>query len=159
MTKNTTNTFNIPWIGHFLHFFHFGSVYFNTSFRNFMPKNNTFINHKVELIPIKNKISFFTSLQNFIKIVQTIIKGSSIDGKIVHEYLNNFFTKTMENSRHASLKCSRSIAHTKRHTSISISSIRETKSCFLLILCFHSDLRKPRITIKETKMSPFRQPI
>jgi hypothetical protein len=36
----------------------------------------------VALLPIKNKICFFTSLQNFIKIVQTIIKRSSIDGEI-----------------------------------------------------------------------------
>jgi uncharacterized DUF497 family protein len=41
--------------------------------------------------------------------VQTIIKRSSIDGKIVHENLHNFFTKPMKNSRHASLKSSRSI--------------------------------------------------
>src|SRR3954453_9182973 len=99
MTKITTNTFNIPWIAHFLNWFHFGSVYFNTSFRNFMPKNNSFINHKVALLPIQNNISFFTSLQNFMNVVQTIIKGSYMDGKIIHEYLNNFFTKTMENSR------------------------------------------------------------
>src|SRR3954466_3713098 len=113
MTKNTKNTFNIPWIGNFLNCFHFGSVYFNTSFRNFMPKNNSFINHKVALLPIRNKISFFTSLHNFIKIVQTIIKGSPIYGETIHEYLHNFFTKTMKNSRHASLKHSRSIAQTK----------------------------------------------
>src|SRR4051794_16066113 len=155
MTKNTTNTFNLPGTGHFLSCFHFGSVDFNTSFRNFMPKNNPFINHKVAFLRIKNKISFFTSLQNFIKIVQTIIKGSPIDGKIVHEYLHNFFTKTMKNSRHASLKGSRSIAQTKRHTSISISSIRASKSGFLLILRFNSNLRKPRITIKETKNESF----
>src|SRR3954468_24359986 len=134
MTKNTTHTFNIPRIGHFLSCFHFGSVYFNTSFRNFMPKNNPFINHKGTFLPIKNKISFFTSLQNFIKIVQTIIKGSPIDGKIVHEYLHNFFTKTMKDSRHASLKSSRSIAQTKRHTSISVSFVRTSKSGLLLIL-------------------------
>src|SRR3954469_1511705 len=96
MTKNTMNTFNIPGTGHFLNYLHFGSVDFNTSFRNFMPKNNPFINHKVSFLPIKNKISFFTSLQNFIKIVQTIIKGSPIDGEIIHEYLHNFFTKTMK---------------------------------------------------------------
>src|SRR3954470_4813457 len=158
MTKNTSNTFNIPGTGHFLNCFHFGSVNFNTSFRNFMPKNNPFINHKVAFLPIKNKISFFTSLQKKFKIVQTIIKGSPIDGKIVHEYLHNFFTKTMKNSKHAYLKCSRSIAQTKRHTSISIGSVRASKSSFLLILCFNSDLRKPRIIIKETKMSLLRQP-
>src|SRR3954470_20683493 len=110
MTKKTTNSFNIPRTWHFLNCFHFSSVDINTSFRNFMPKNNSFIYHKVALLPIKNKISFFTSLQNFIQVVQIIIKGSSIDGKIIHEYLNNFFTKTIEDSRHASLKCNRSIA-------------------------------------------------
>src|SRR3954453_4998029 len=159
MTKITTNTFNIPWIGHFLNCFHFGSLYFNTSFRNFMPKNNSFINHKVALLPIKHKISFLTSLQNFIKVVQTIIKGSSIDGKIIHEHLHNFFTKAMKNSRHASLKSSRSITQTKRHTSISISTERTSKSGFLLIFHSHSNLRETRITIKKTKVSLLRQPL
>src|SRR5215217_712343 len=98
-----------------------------------MSKNNSFIYHKVAFLPIKNKISFFTSLQNFSKIVQIVIKRSLIDGETVHEYFHNFFTKTMKDSRHASLKCSRSITQTKRHTSISISFIRTSKSGFLLI--------------------------
>jgi hypothetical protein len=75
-----------------------------------MSKDNSFIHHKVAFLPIKNKVSFFASLQNFIKVMQIIIKRSSIDGEIVHEDLHNFFTKAMKNSRHASLKSSRSIA-------------------------------------------------
>src|SRR3954453_9213026 len=127
MTKNTSNTFNIPRIGYFLNCFDFSYVDFNTTFRNFMPKNNSFIYHKVAFLPIKNKICFFTPLQNFIKVVQTIIKRSSIDRKIAHEYFHNFFTKTMKDSRHTSMKCSGSITETKRHASISISSIRASK--------------------------------
>jgi hypothetical protein len=34
-----------------------------------MSKDNSFIHHKVAFLPIKNKVSFFTPLQNFIKIV------------------------------------------------------------------------------------------
>src|SRR3954470_23132386 len=109
MTKNTTNTFYISWARHLLNCLNLGSINFNAPFRNFMSKNNSFINHKVEFLQIKNKISFFTSLQNFIKVVQAIIKRSSIDGEIVHENLHNFFRKTMKDSRHTSLKGGRSI--------------------------------------------------
>src|SRR4051812_28987513 len=109
MTKDTTNTFYIPRAWHILNCFNFCSVYFNTSFRNFVSKNNPFINHEMTFLPIKNKVGFFTSLQNFIKVVQAVIKRSSIDREIVHENLHNFFTKTMKDSRHASLKGSRSI--------------------------------------------------
>src|SRR4051812_17939454 len=109
MTKDTTNTFDILRTRHLLNCFNFGSVNFNTSFRDIMSKNNSFINHEMTFIPVKNKVCFFTSLQNFIKVVQTVIKRSSIDGKIVHENLHNFFTKTMKDSRHTSLKGSRSI--------------------------------------------------
>jgi hypothetical protein len=58
----------------------------------------------------------------------------------------------MKNSRHASLKSSRSITKTKTHMSIRISSIRTSKSGFLSILLFNSNLRETRITIKK-KMS------
>src|SRR3954469_14841551 len=102
MNKDTTNTFYIPRARHLLNFFNFGSINFNASFRNFVSKNNPFINHEMAFLPIKNKVSFFTSLQNFIKVLQTIIKRSSIYGEIVHENLHNFFTKTMTDSRHTS---------------------------------------------------------
>src|SRR3954462_14323886 len=158
MTKNTTNTFYISWARHLLNCVNLDSINFNAPFQNFMSKNNSFIKHKVAFLPIKNKISFFTSLQNFIKVVQEIIKRSSIDGEIVHEHLHNFFTKAMKNSRHASLKSSSSITQTKRHASISISTVRTSKSGFLLIFRSHRNLRETRITIKKTKMSLLSQP-
>src|SRR4051812_30057392 len=104
MTKNTTNTFDISRTRHLLNFFNFGSINFNASFRDIVSKNNSFINHEMAFLLVKNKVGLFTSLQNFIKVVQTVIGRSSIDEKIVHENLHNFFPKTMKDSRHTSLK-------------------------------------------------------
>src|SRR3954464_8243352 len=107
MTKETSYTFNVLRTRHLFNSINFGFINFNTSFRNFMPQDNTFINHKVALF--QDKISFFTSLQNLIKIAQAIIKRGTIDGKVVHENLTNIFTKVREYSHHASLKGSRCI--------------------------------------------------
>src|SRR3954466_4384068 len=104
MTKETSYTFDVLGTWHLFNNINLGFIYFNTSFRNFMPQDNTFINHKLTLFPIQYKISFFTSLQNSIKIAQAIIKIGTIDGKVVHENLTNLFTKVREYSHHASLK-------------------------------------------------------
>src|SRR4051812_6702344 len=109
MTKETSYTFNVLGTRHLFNNIHFSFINFNTLFRNFMPQDNTFINHKVALLPIQDKISFFTSLQNSIKVAQAIIKRGSIDKEIIHETLTNLFTKVREYSHHASLKGSRCI--------------------------------------------------
>ena len=108
MTKETSYTFVVLGTWHLSNSINL-DFNFNTSFKNFVPQDNTFINHKVAIFPIQDKISFFTSLQNSIKISQAIIKRGTIDGKIVHENLTNFFTKVREYSHHASLKGSRCI--------------------------------------------------
>ena len=77
--------------------------------RDLVPQDNAFINHKVTLFPIQDETSVFASLQNSIKVAQTIIKGGSINRKVIHEYLANLFTKIREYSHHASLKGSRCI--------------------------------------------------
>src|SRR4051812_21976742 len=74
---------------------------------NLVDKDNPLVDHKVALLPVKNQICLLTSLQNFIKVVEGMVKRGSIDGEIVHEYLHNFFTKTMKDSRHTPLKSSR----------------------------------------------------
>src|SRR3954468_11852623 len=109
MTKETSYTFDVLGTRHIFNSINFSFINFNTSFRNFMSQNNTFINHKVALFPIQYKISFFTSLQNSIKIAQAIIKRRSIDEKVVHGNLTNLFTKVREYSHHASFKGSRCI--------------------------------------------------
>src|SRR3954462_5102005 len=107
MTKETSYTFDVLGTWHLFNRINLGFINFNTSFRNFMSQDNTFINHKVSLFPIQDKISFFTSLQNSIKVTQAIIKRGSINREIVHENLRNLFTKVGKYSHHASLKGSR----------------------------------------------------
>src|ERR1041385_2527629 len=109
MTEKTTNTFDVPWVGHPFNFIDLGSVHFNSPLGNLVAKNNSLVDHKVALLPVKHQIFLLTSLQNFIKVVDTMVKRGSIDGEIVHEYLHNFFTKTMKDSRHTPLKSSKGI--------------------------------------------------
>src|SRR6187399_2889539 len=109
MTKETSYTFDILRAWHLFNSINFSLVNFNTSFRNLMSQDNAFINHKVSLLPIQDKISVFTSMQNLIRVAQAIIKRSSVNGEVIHENLNNLFTKIREYSHHACLKGSRYI--------------------------------------------------
>src|ERR1041385_132607 len=80
------------------------------------PRTIPLLTMKWHFFPIEHQIRFFTSLQNFIKIVETVVKGFSIDGKVVHENFYNLLTETMKYCRHTPLKSSRCITQTKRHT-------------------------------------------
>src|SRR3954471_12883913 len=159
MTEKTTNTFDIPWIGHPFNSFNLFLVHFNSPFGNLVTKNYTFINHEMALLPIKHQICFFTSLQNFIKIVETVVKGVSIDGKVVHENFYNLLTETMKYCRHTPLKSSRCITQTKRHTPISISTVRTREDGLLLIRGVDVNLGEARIPIEIAEVGVFRQPL
>src|SRR3954471_2731233 len=159
MTEKTTNTFDVPWIGHPFNSFNLCLVHFNSPFRNLVTKNYPFVNHEMALLPIEHKICFFTSLQNFIKIVEIVVKGGSIDGKVFHKDLHNILTETMKYSRHTPLKSSRCITQTKRHTPISISTVRTRESGLLLIRGVDMNLGEARIPIKIQKVVVFRQPL
>src|SRR3954469_15486495 len=104
MTEKTTNTFDVPLIGNPFNSFNLCLVHFNSPFGNLVTKNYPFVNHEMALLPIGHQICFFTSLQNFIKIVETVVKGGYIDGKFVHEDLHNLLTETMKYSKHTPLK-------------------------------------------------------
>ena len=109
MIEKTANTFDVLWIRHPLNSFDLGFVHFNSPFGNLVTKNNSFINHKVALLPVEYQNCLLASLQNFIKVVETMVKGSSIDGEIIHEDFHNLLTETMKDSRHTPLKSSRGI--------------------------------------------------
>src|SRR3954468_15080525 len=111
------------------------------------------------LLPIEHQICFFTSLQNFIKIVETVVKGGSLDGKVIHEDLHNLLTETMKYCRHTPLKSSRCNTQTKRHTPISISTVRTHESGILLIRGVDVNLGEARIPIKIAEVGVFRQPL
>src|ERR1041384_8069328 len=106
MTKRTTNTFDVPWIGHPFNSINLCLIHFNSSFGNLVTKNDPFVNHEVALLPIEHKICFLASLQNFIKVVETVVKGGYIDGEISHEDLHNLLTETMKYRIHTPLKSS-----------------------------------------------------
>src|SRR3954471_16017370 len=142
MTEKTKNTFDVPWIGHPFNSFNLWLVHFNSPFGNLVPKNYPFVNHEMALLPIEHQIWFFTSLQKFIKIAETVVKGVSIDGKVVHENFYNLLTKTMKYSRHTPLKSSWCITQTKRHMPISIGTVRTRESGLLLIRCVNMNLRE-----------------
>src|SRR3954463_13620485 len=101
MTEKTTNTFDVPWMGHPLNSFNLLLVHFNSPLGNLVTKNDPFVNHEMALLPIEHQIHFFTSLQYLIKIVETVVKGGSIDEKFIHEDLHNLLTETMKYSIHA----------------------------------------------------------
>ena len=109
MTKQTSYTFYVLGTWYLFNSINLCFVNFNTSLGNLMSHDNAFINHKVTLFPIQDETSVFASLQNSIKVAQTIIKRGSINGEVIHEYLTNLFTKIREYSHHASLKGSRCI--------------------------------------------------
>src|SRR3954465_7885468 len=153
------NTFNVPWIRHPFNSFNFSLDHFNSPFGNLVSKNYPFVNHEMELLPIEHQICFFASLQNFIKIVEIVVKGGSIDKKVIHEDLHNLLTETMKYSRHTPLKSSRCITQTKRHTPISISTVRTHENGLLLIRSVNMNLREARIPIKIAKVGVFRQPL
>src|SRR4051812_33482078 len=90
--------------------FNLGPVHLDSPFRNLVAKNNSLVDHEVTLLPVEHQICLLTSLQNFIKVVETMVKRGSIHGEIVHEYLNNNLTKTLKDRRHTPLKSSKGIA-------------------------------------------------
>src|SRR3990170_2608884 len=89
MTKETSYTFDVLGTRHLFNSINFSFINFNTSFRNFVPQDNTFINHKVALLPIQDKISIFTSLQICKKVVEVIIKNFSVYGTSIEDCLSN----------------------------------------------------------------------
>src|SRR3954469_22831268 len=65
----------------------------------------------------------------------------------------------MKHSRHTRLKSSRRITQTKRHTPISISTVRTRESGFLLIRGVNMNLGEARIPVKIAEVGVFRQPL
>src|SRR3954465_11472 len=52
MTEKTTNTFNVPLIGHPFNSFNIRLVHFNSPLGNLVTKNGPFVNPEVALLPV-----------------------------------------------------------------------------------------------------------
>src|SRR3954463_3299403 len=62
MTEKTTNTFDVPRLGHPFNSFNLRLVHFNSPLGNVVTKNDPFVNHEVAFLPIEHQICFFTTL-------------------------------------------------------------------------------------------------
>nr|GEX26540.1 proteasome subunit alpha type-1 [Tanacetum cinerariifolium] len=56
-------------------------VNFKACTGNFVSKNNSFFNHKVTFLPVKDKICILATFMHFIEVFKTVIEGVSKDGK------------------------------------------------------------------------------
>jgi hypothetical protein len=69
-----------------------------------MPKDNSFLDHEMTLLLVKDKVSHLTPLQHFIKVCQAIIKCFAVNGEIIHEHLHDLLDQVREYRHHAPLK-------------------------------------------------------
>jgi hypothetical protein len=88
-----------------------------------------------------------------------MIKGFPIDGEVIHENFQDFLDHIEENRHHAPLKRCRSVAKPKRHSTISIGSIRAHQCGLSLIIGVDGNLMITLIPIKETKQRVLHQPL
>src|SRR4051812_50065601 len=107
------------------------------------------------LLPIEHQIFFFASLENFIKIVETVVKGVSIDGKFVHENFYNLLTETMKYCRHTPLKSGRSLKQNQKATPISKRTRRTRKGGGLLMRRVNVHLGEARKPIERGGVGVF----
>ena len=68
-----------------------GFVYLYPPFGHKVPKDDAFSDHEMALFPVKYQVLLLASLQDFVQIIKTMIKGFAIDQKIIHENLHDFF--------------------------------------------------------------------
>jgi hypothetical protein len=69
-----------------------------------------------------------------------MIKGFLIDGEVAHENFHDFLDHIGENRHHAPLKRCRSVAKPKRHSTISIGSVRARECGLALIMGVYGNL-------------------
>ena len=90
------------------------------------------------LLLVKHQVFFNTSVKNNLKVVQELLKSTSIYGDVIHVHFHNVFHDITENTEHTPLECGRCIVEAKRHSPVSISSKGASEGCLLLV--FHINL-------------------
>ncbi|KAI4990585.1 hypothetical protein ZWY2020_038948 [Hordeum vulgare] len=109
-----------------------------------VPKGNNLLKLHFHVSPEVSpaRSSCRSSRLDLLKFRLAVIKGGIINGEIIHENLNNLFTKVREYSHHTSLKAGRCIAQAKRHASISEGTEGACEGGFLLIRLCNRYLRE-----------------
>jgi hypothetical protein len=69
-----------------------------------MPKDDSFSDHEMTLLPGEDKVGHLTLLQHFIEVCQATLECFSINGEIIHERQHEFLDQVREYRHHAPLK-------------------------------------------------------
>jgi hypothetical protein len=69
-----------------------------------MPKDNSFSNHEMTLLPVEDMVGHLTPLQHFIEVCQAMLKCFAINEEIIHEHLHDLFNQVREYHHRAPLK-------------------------------------------------------
>jgi hypothetical protein len=69
-----------------------------------MPKDNSFSDHEMTLLPIEDKVGHLTPLQHFIEVYQATLKCFATNGEIIHEHLHDLLNQVRKYRYHAPLK-------------------------------------------------------
>jgi hypothetical protein len=69
-----------------------------------MPKENSFSDHEMTLLPVEDKVGHLTPLQHFIEVCQSTLECFAINGEIIHKHIHNLLDQVREYHHHAPLK-------------------------------------------------------
>ena len=143
MTKELLNCLYICWRCQFGNKFNFCFVNFYSPTGNNVSQYNSFVNHKMALLPVEHQVLFYAPLQDSLKISQTFFKIAYIYSDIIHVYFHYVLHHIAKHTKHTSLKSDRGIAKTKRHPPISIGAKWTSKGGIFLILWYNLYLKVP----------------
>src|SRR3954464_81979 len=121
MIEKTVNTFDVPWIGHPFNSFNFALSTSIPLSEILCPRTIPSLTMKWHFSQLSTKFVSSHLCKTLLRLWRQLVKGGSIEGKVVHEDLHNLLTETMKYRRHTPLKSRWCITYTKRHTHISIS--------------------------------------
>jgi hypothetical protein len=58
-----------------------------------MPKDNSFLDHEMTLVPVEDKVGHLTPLQHFIVVCQATLECFAINREIIHKHLHDLLNQ------------------------------------------------------------------
>ena len=109
VTKETPQPFDWSRRGKSLYDLNLILIDLDAPSRNNMTQYHPFLHHEMTFFPIQHKIDFLTSMEYLGQNFQMQVKGTSINGEIIHEYLHDILNKIKKYGNHGPLESSRGI--------------------------------------------------
>jgi hypothetical protein len=104
MFQKATNPLHIGGRRYLFNYTNLCLIYLDPFLQNFMPKDNSFSDHEMTLLPVWEKVGHLTPLQHFIEVCQAILECFAGNGEIIHEHLHDHLDQVKEYHHHAPLK-------------------------------------------------------